>query len=72
MTDVAIRLRRFEIARKFDEIVAFAEVEKFVYTAVKPYWSGMYVRLAFAIAAHLEPEIVLVDEALSGRRCGFP
>src|SRR5579864_5339919 len=58
-------MRRFEIARKFDEIVAFAEVEKFIDTPVKRYSSGMYVRLAFAVAAHLEPEILFVDEVLS-------
>ena len=57
-------LRR-EIARKFDEIVAFAEVERFLDTPVKRYSSGMYVRLAFAVAAHLEPEILLVDEVLA-------
>ena len=49
----------------FDEIVAFAEVDKFIYTPVKRYSSGMYVRLAFAIAAHLEPEILIVDEVLA-------
>src|SRR5260370_23312451 len=54
-----------EIARKFDEIVAFAELEKFIDTPVKHYSSGMYVRLAFAVAAHLEPEILLVDEVLA-------
>jgi lipopolysaccharide transport system ATP-binding protein len=58
-------MRRAEIAAKFDEIVAFAEVDKFVDTAVKHYSSGMYVRLAFAIAAHLEPEILIVDEVLA-------
>jgi lipopolysaccharide transport system ATP-binding protein len=58
-------MRRREIARKFDEIVAFAEVEKFLDTPVKRYSSGMYVRLAFAVAAHLEPEILFVDEVLS-------
>jgi lipopolysaccharide transport system ATP-binding protein len=51
--------------RKFDEIVAFAEVEKFIDTPVKHCSSGMYVRLAFAVAAHLEPEILLVDEVLA-------
>ena len=56
---------RFEIKRKFDEIVAFAEVEKFLDTPVKRYSSGMYVRLAFAVAAHLEPEILIVDEVLA-------
>jgi len=58
-------MKRAEIAAKFDEIVAFAEVDKFVDTAVKHYSSGMYVRLAFAIAAHLEPEILIVDEVLA-------
>ena len=54
-----------EIKRKFDEIVAFAEIEKFIDTPVKRYSSGMYVRLAFAVAAHLEPEILVVDEVLA-------
>ena len=54
-----------EIRKKFDEIVAFAEVEKFLDTPVKHYISGMYVRLAFAVAAHLEPEILIVDEVLA-------
>jgi lipopolysaccharide transport system ATP-binding protein len=54
-----------EIARKFDEIVAFAEVEKFIDTPVKYYSSGMYLRLAFSVAAHLEPEILVVDEVLA-------
>jgi lipopolysaccharide transport system ATP-binding protein len=58
-------MRRREIARKFDEIVAFAEVEKFLDTPVKRYSSGMAVRLAFAVAAHLEPEILLIDEVLA-------
>ncbi len=58
-------MKRTEIDRKFDEIVAFAEIEKFLDTPVKRYSSGMYVRLAFAVAAHLEPEILLVDEVLS-------
>jgi lipopolysaccharide transport system ATP-binding protein len=56
---------RQEIARKFDEIVAFAEVERFLDTPVKRYSSGMYVRLAFAVAAHLEPDVLLVDEVLA-------
>jgi lipopolysaccharide transport system ATP-binding protein len=56
---------RSDITRKFDEIVAFAEVEKFVDTPVKHYSSGMYLRLAFAVAAHLEPEILIVDEVLA-------
>ena len=58
-------MSRAEIRRKFDEIVAFAEVEKFLDTPVKRYSSGMYVRLAFAVAAHLEPEILIVDEVLA-------
>jgi len=58
-------MRRDEIRKKFDEIVAFAEVEKFLDTPVKRYSSGMYVRLAFAVAAHLEPEILIVDEVLA-------
>jgi lipopolysaccharide transport system ATP-binding protein len=58
-------MRRAEIEHKFDEIVAFAEIEKFLDTPVKHYSSGMYVRLAFAVAAHLEPEILLVDEVLA-------
>jgi lipopolysaccharide transport system ATP-binding protein len=58
-------MTRVEIERKFDEIVAFSEVEKFMDTPVKHYSSGMYLRLAFAVAAHLEPEILLVDEVLA-------
>lgn len=58
-------MKRSEIQRKFDEIVAFSEVEKFIDTPVKHYSSGMYLRLAFAVAAHLEPEILLVDEVLA-------
>lgn len=58
-------MHRAEIRKKFDEIVAFAEVEKFLDTPVKRYSSGMYVRLAFAVAAHLEPEILVVDEVLA-------
>ena len=58
-------MARAEIKRKFDEIVAFAEVEKFLDTPVKRFSSGMYVRLAFAVAAHLEPEILVVDEVLA-------
>jgi lipopolysaccharide transport system ATP-binding protein len=58
-------MARSEIIRKFDDIVAFAEVEKFVDTPVKHYSSGMYVRLAFSVAAHLEPEILIVDEVLA-------
>ena len=58
-------MRKAEIARKFDEIVAFAEVEKFIDTPVKRYSSGMYVRLAFSVAAYVETEILLVDEVLA-------
>jgi len=58
-------MKRAEIQRKFDEIVAFAEIDQFIDTPVKRYSSGMYVRLAFAVAAHLEPEILIVDEVLS-------
>lgn len=58
-------MSRQEVARKFDEIVAFAEIEKFIDTPVKRYSSGMYVRLAFAVAAHLEPEILIIDEVLA-------
>ena len=58
-------MSRAEVRRRFDEIVAFAEVERFIDTPVKRYSSGMYVRLAFSVAAHLEPEILLVDEVLA-------
>jgi lipopolysaccharide transport system ATP-binding protein len=58
-------MHRLEIEKKFDEIVAFAEIEKFIDTPVKHYSSGMYLRLAFAVAAHMEPEILLVDEVLA-------
>ncbi len=58
-------MTRREIAKKFDEIVAFAEVERFLDTPVKRYSSGMYVRLGFAVAAHLEPDILIVDEVLA-------
>ncbi len=58
-------MRRAEIRRRFDEIVEFAELERFLDTPVKRYSSGMSVRLAFAVAAHLEPEILLVDEVLA-------
>src|SRR5262249_18399116 len=58
-------MTRAEIKRKFDEIVAFAEVNKFFNTPLKRYSSGMYVRLAFAVAAHLDPEILLIDEVLA-------
>jgi lipopolysaccharide transport system ATP-binding protein len=58
-------MKKAEIDRKFDEIVAFADIERFMDTPVKRYSSGMYVRLAFAVAAHLEPEVLLVDEVLA-------
>src|SRR5512135_2126365 len=58
-------MKRAEIERKFDDIVAFSEVEQFIDTPVKRYSSGMYLRLAFAVAAHLEPEILVVDEVLA-------
>ncbi len=58
-------MRRHEIRRRFDEIVAFAEIDRFLDTPVKRYSSGMYVRLAFAVAAHLDPEILVVDEVLA-------
>ena len=64
-------MSRAEIRRKFDEIVAFSEIEKFLDTPVKRYSSGMYVRLAFAVAAHLEPEILVVDEVLAVGDAGF-
>lgn len=65
LNGATLGMRRAEIVRKFDEIVAFAEVEKFLDTPVKRYSSGMYVRLAFAVAAHLEPEILIIDEVLA-------
>jgi lipopolysaccharide transport system ATP-binding protein len=58
-------MRRSEIERNFDEIVDFSEVGQFIDTPVKRYSSGMYLRLAFAVAAHLEPEILVVDEVLA-------
>ena len=65
MNGSILGMRRVEIERSFDEIVAFADVEKFLDTPVKRYSSGMYVRLAFSVAAHLEPEILIVDEVLA-------
>jgi lipopolysaccharide transport system ATP-binding protein len=65
LNGAVLGMSNFEIKRKFDEIVTFAEVEKFLDTPVKRYSSGMYVRLAFAVAAHLEPEILIVDEVLA-------
>lgn len=65
LNGAVLGMRKKEIERKFAEIVAFSEIEKFIDTPVKRYSSGMYVRLAFAVAAHLEPEILLVDEVLA-------
>lgn len=65
LNGAVLGMTRNEIRRKFDEIVAFSEVEKFLDTPVKYYSSGMYVRLAFAVAAHLEPEIMIIDEVLA-------
>src|SRR5271154_6279197 len=65
LSGAILGMTKSEIRRKFDEIVAFAEVEKFIDTPIKHYSSGMQMRLAFAVAAHLEPEILLVDEVLS-------
>src|ERR1700720_4410576 len=65
LSGAILGMAKSEIERKFDEIVAFAELEKFIDTQVKHYSSGMYVRLAFAVAAHLEPEILLVDDVLA-------
>src|SRR5499427_6935895 len=65
LSGAILGMSKAEIEKKFDEIVAFAELEKFIDTPVKHYSSGMYVRLAFAVAAHLEPEILLVDEVLA-------
>jgi len=65
MNGAILGMQRSEINRKFDEIVAFAEIERFIDTPIKWYSSGMYMRLAFAVAAHLEPEILIVDEVLA-------
>ncbi|HKV38885.1 MAG TPA: ABC transporter ATP-binding protein, partial [Blastocatellia bacterium] len=65
LSGAILGMKRTEIARKFDEIVAFAGTENFLDTPVKHYSSGMYVRLAFAVAAHLEPDILVVDEVLA-------
>lgn len=65
LNGVIMGMKRRELAQKFDEIVAFAEISKFIDTPVKRYSSGMYVRLAFAVAAHLEPEVLIVDEVLA-------
>ena len=65
LNGAVLGMKRREIDSRFDEIVAFAEIDKFIDTAVKRYSSGMYVRLAFAVAAHLDPEILIVDEVLA-------
>ncbi len=65
LSGVTLGMKTAEVSRKFDEIVAFAEMEKFIDTPVKYYSSGMYTRLAFSVAAHLEPEILIVDEVLA-------
>lgn len=71
LSGAILGMKRKEINRKFDEIVDFAEIEKFLDTPVKHYSSGMYMRLAFSVAAHLEPEILLVDEVLAVGDAGF-
>jgi homopolymeric O-antigen transport system ATP-binding protein len=71
LSGAILGMRRAEIERKFAEIVAFSELEKFIETAVKWYSSGMYVRLAFSVAAHLEPEILMMDEVLAVGDAGF-
>ena len=65
MNGAILGMTKAEIKSRFDEIVDFAEIEKFLDTPVKRYSSGMYVRLAFAVAAHLNPEILFIDEVLS-------
>jgi lipopolysaccharide transport system ATP-binding protein len=65
LSGAILGMHRIEIQRKFDEIVTFAEVEKFIDTPIKHYSSGMYLRLAFAVAAHLDPEIMIIDEVLA-------
>jgi lipopolysaccharide transport system ATP-binding protein len=65
LNGAVLGMRKAEIAAKFDQIVAFSEIERFIDTPVKRYSSGMYMRLAFAVAAHLEPEILIVDEVLA-------
>jgi len=68
MNGAILGMRKEEVDRKFDEIVDFSGVEKFIDTPVKLYSSGIYVRLAFAVAAHLDPEILVVDEVLAVKR----
>ena len=72
MNGTILGMTKAEIRRKFDEIVAFSEIEDFIDTPVKRYSSGMYVRLAFAVAAYLEPEILIVDEVLAVGDAQFP
>ena len=71
LSGAILGMKKAELDRKFDEIVAFSEVEKFIDTPVRHYSSGMYLRLAFAVAAHLEPEILLIDEVLAVGDSGF-
>src|SRR5207237_1898939 len=71
LSGTILGMRKSEIDRRFDEIVEFAGVSKFVDTPVKRYSSGMYVRLAFAVAAHLDPDILIVDEVLAVGDAGF-
>src|SRR4029077_8276027 len=71
MNGTILGMRKREIDRKFDEIVEFSGVEKFLDTPVKRYSSGMVVRLAFSVAAHLEPEILIIDEVLAGGDAEF-
>ncbi len=71
LNGAVLGMKRREIEARFDEIVAFAEMEKFIDTAVKRYSSGMYLRLAFAVAAHLDPEILIIDEVLAVGDAGF-
>ncbi|TKB69813.1 MAG: ABC transporter ATP-binding protein [Nitrospira sp.] len=71
LSGAILGMKKAEIERKFDEIVSFAEVERFIDTPVKHYSSGLYLRLAFAVAAHLEPEILIVDEVLAVGDAGF-
>ena len=65
LNGAVLGMTRKEIVRRFDEIVAFADVERFLDTPVKRYSSGMYVRLAFSVATHLEPEVLVIDEVLA-------
>jgi len=71
LSGAILGMRKAEVERRFDEIIAFAGVERFVDTPVKRYSSGMYVRLAFAVAAHLEPDIRIIDEVLAVGDIGF-